>query len=323
MRSFQAHDHAQLPAVHDGVEVSRPLQGRVGDKPVRHMIGRNRPLPVKAARVLRNQHEAGIRPIVNALRPGVAHAPAHVVGQALVEVDQQSIPLRIPLGISFEVDTEGEGSDVGDNAKQRTGKAIRRIGGTRRAAIVIFGSRVPMRIVDGVRGGLRSRVVELISVRLVHIVETSQVYPAHVHSGNAQDGVLERLDFKTQAGLRSVGRLVILDEANNDRLQRTCRIICNGLTGMEQRVQRGGIGERVSAKGRQPRIRVQIVLDIFSSWIFRQASARGNLAHEQGRRNLSVEEPGATTNHEAAVPARRVRESGARIEVLQRIVERR
>ena len=140
----------------------------------------------------------------------------------------------------------------GNDAKQCAGQAIRRVGGTSRAAIVVLGSGIPVRIVDSMGSRLGSSVVERVGIGLIHVVEAAQVHPAHVHSGDAQDGVFEGLDFKTQAGLRPVRGLVVLDKAHNHRLQRTRRVIGNGLAGMEQRIQSGGIGGRVRAKGRQP-----------------------------------------------------------------------
>src|SRR5207249_8649891 len=53
----------------------------------------NRSFPVKTATILRDQHEAGVRAIVNALRPGVTEAETHVMTHAFVEVNQQAVPL--------------------------------------------------------------------------------------------------------------------------------------------------------------------------------------------------------------------------------------
>ena len=80
------------------------------------------------------------------------------------------------------------------------------------------------------------------------------MYAAHVHSGDAQDGVFERLHLKAQAGLRPVGRLVVFNEAHDHRFQRTRRVIGRGLAGMKQCIQRGRIGKGISPKGREPGI---------------------------------------------------------------------
>ncbi len=86
-----------------------------------------------------------------------------------------------------------------------------------------------------------------------------------MHPRDVKDGVFERLNFNAQAGLSPVGRLVVLDEAYDYRLERARWVVCRGLVSVEQRIQRGGIREGSSAEGREPRVRIQVVLDAFSS----------------------------------------------------------
>ena len=90
--------------------------------------------------------------------------------------------------------------------------------------------------------------------RADYIVEAAQVDPAHVHSGDAKDGVLKRLELKTQAGLSSIWRLMVFHKAHDHCFQRTRRVVGSGLARMEQRVQSTGIGEGIRSKGREPGI---------------------------------------------------------------------
>src|SRR5437016_8195842 len=76
MWCLQAHDHAKLPIVQNGIGVGRPGYGRVPHEAVGDVIGRKSELFIEAASVLRYEHEAGIRSSVTSFRPGVAQSPA-------------------------------------------------------------------------------------------------------------------------------------------------------------------------------------------------------------------------------------------------------
>jgi len=52
--------------------------------------------------VLRDEHKAGVGPIVNAFRIRIAHAQAEMVTRALVKVDEQAVPFRVPSGSSLK-----------------------------------------------------------------------------------------------------------------------------------------------------------------------------------------------------------------------------
>src|SRR5207249_11775431 len=84
----------------------------------------NRSFPVKTATILRDQHEAGVRAIVNALRPGVTEAETHVMTHAFVEVNQQAVPLRIPFRVGLKVNPEWKSPNAGDHTKQGARQAI-------------------------------------------------------------------------------------------------------------------------------------------------------------------------------------------------------
>ena len=77
--------------------MSWALQRGVAHKTMCDVIGRNRALPIEAAAILGDKHEAGIGPIIDPLGPGIAQAPAHMISQALIEIHQQAIPLGIPF----------------------------------------------------------------------------------------------------------------------------------------------------------------------------------------------------------------------------------
>ena len=93
MWRLKRHDRAQLPTVQKRVFVLRPVNRGIGDEAIGDAIRRNRSLSIEAATVLRDQHEARVRAVVDALRPGVADAKAHVMARALVEIHQQAVPL--------------------------------------------------------------------------------------------------------------------------------------------------------------------------------------------------------------------------------------
>ena len=200
----------------------RPIESGVGHEAMLHIVGGDRAFFVEATTILWNEHEAGVGSVVNALGPGITDPPSYVVGEAFVEVDQKSIPNRIPFGISLEVHCETQkacgnctpgkyrASHPGRNHRRKAGKI---------GAIHILESQVAAGIVEG---ELPSRI------RLIHIEETSQVNAAHMQTGNVEDCVLERLEFDSQAYLCSVGRLVIFVEAHDHRVERWIRIDCGG-----------------------------------------------------------------------------------------------
>ncbi len=153
--------------------MSRPFQRGIAHKAVCHVVGGNSPFPIKAASVLRNEHEAGIGTIVDAFRPGITQTPSPVMGRPFVKVHQQTVPLGIPFGVGLEVYPERESPDAGDDTKQSARQAIGWVGGTSRVTVVVFLSRPSLRIVNCMGRSLCSRVVERVRVGLIHIVEAA------------------------------------------------------------------------------------------------------------------------------------------------------
>ncbi len=129
-----------------------------------HVIGGEGLLGAEVERVLRNQNEAGVRAIVERLRPGVAQAVAEVMCDAFVEIDEQAIELGVPAGIRFEEDE------------------VR----ARRCELLLAPS-------------LSARVVQITleSVgRLVDVVEAAQVNAVGAEVAEAQDVVFRGLEFE-------------------------------------------------------------------------------------------------------------------------------
>src|SRR5439155_1875035 len=100
-----------LPVIRKRIHVSGAGESGVADEAISGVICGNRSFPVKTATILREQHEAGVRAIVNALRPGVTEAETHVMTNAFVEVDQQAVPLRIPFRTAVKVNPERRSSE--------------------------------------------------------------------------------------------------------------------------------------------------------------------------------------------------------------------
>src|SRR6267378_2916792 len=89
-------DQAKKEVPRKRIPALRSCNRSIHDHPVAHVIRRESALCTKILAVLRNQHEAGVRPIVDGLRPGIADAVRKIVRQPLVHVDQQPVILRIP-----------------------------------------------------------------------------------------------------------------------------------------------------------------------------------------------------------------------------------
>src|SRR5689334_4748039 len=98
----------------------------------------------------------------------------------LIEVDQQTIPLGIPLGIGLKIyrkasETRGNRTSGKDRAAH-AGKDNRRE--TRKIrAIHVLGPNIALGVVEWQLAA---------GVGLVHIEETSQMNAPHMHAGNIQ-----------------------------------------------------------------------------------------------------------------------------------------
>src|SRR6267378_5189099 len=72
-------DQAKKEVACKRIPALRSCNRSIHDHPVAHVIGRERALCTKILAVLRNQHEAGVRPIVDGLRPRIADAVRKIV----------------------------------------------------------------------------------------------------------------------------------------------------------------------------------------------------------------------------------------------------
>src|SRR5262249_24337872 len=137
-----------------------------------------------------------------------------------IEIYKKAIPLRVPLGIGLEINAERECADVRDNTDRITQKTERTDDGIRIRAVEILGASIAVRIVHDMRG----IVVGGVGIGLIDVIVTTQMYSAHVQAGNLQHGVLEGLQLKAEAGLRSVWRLVCFGESHDRGIQPACWI---------------------------------------------------------------------------------------------------
>src|SRR6267142_4075398 len=189
-------DQAKKKVACKRIPALRSCNRSIHDHPVAHVIRRERALRSKILAVLRNQHEAGVRPIVDGLRPGIADAVRKIVRQPLVYVDQQPVILRIPTRGRFKIDSNRESAHAG----------IKRARDEAHSAIFILGTCAPSRIVFR---------YNLCRIRLVHIEEAAQMHAAYVQAANADRRLRQRIEFDCQAGLHAIRILVILVEAYN------------------------------------------------------------------------------------------------------------
>src|SRR6266478_746134 len=162
---------------------------------VAHVVGGDGAFRTKILAVLRYQHKAGIRPVVDGLGPGVANAVGKVVCQPPVHIDEQAVILRVPSRCSFKIDCDRKGAHTG---REWAGKRV--------GAIQILRPRAALRIVQS---------NDRRGVWLVHVEEAAEVNPADVQSANAYGRIPQWFKFEGQAGLPPVRVLVILVKAHN------------------------------------------------------------------------------------------------------------
>ena len=171
----------------------------VQDETTTNIIGRKSALRTEVLAVLRNQNEAGIGPVVDRFGPGVADAVGEMMGQALVDVDQQAVVLGVPARGGLEINSPPRIASS-RNARSTNGHW---------AEICILCARVAHRIVylHRPRG-----------IRLVYIVETSKMDAADMQTADTDRGVPERLELNCHAGLDAIGVFVIFNESYDRRV---------------------------------------------------------------------------------------------------------
>src|SRR4029077_10563024 len=115
--------------------------------------------------VLRDQYEAGIWPIVNGFRPGVADAVREMMRQALGHIDQQAIILGIPARSCLEINCNRKSAHAGSKRACRNGRAID-----------VFLSTAALRVKSSHLGG---------RVRLIYVKEATEMDAADVVTADA------------------------------------------------------------------------------------------------------------------------------------------
>src|SRR5258708_37486236 len=259
------------------------------------------------------------------MRPSVADGKRKIVAHPLVHADEQAVVNGIPTGLCFEEDAivrvaeAGDSVDVGYACNHHRCREIHvgstgAVGGvgnsTRlKVEVHILATRLPLRVVELHRAG---------RVRLIHVVKAAQVDSAQVDSCDAQQRILEGLEFQRGAGLNTVRVLAILIEPDDGRgLQEattrqsssraipgndpdraepgrySVRIIClsrgTKRAASKQRSKRGICDEWGAGKTKKASFRIQTVFK-WAPRIGGQAAARWRLTHEQGCGDNSVQQ---------------------------------
>src|SRR5260370_14943870 len=168
------------------------------------MVGGQSPLRSEVLAILGDQNEAGIRAVVDSLRPCVTDAIGEMTGEALVDVDQQTVVLRIPTRSCLKVNRDRKGAHARRKGARRNGGAIN-----------VLQSAAALRVMDGHLGG---------RIRLVHIIETAEMDAANVQTADAHRRIREGIKFNRRAGLNAVRVPVVLIEANHNGRSKECAV---------------------------------------------------------------------------------------------------
>src|SRR5260370_21351531 len=197
-RRLNRGDQAEEKVARDHVPRFWSGHRAVQHQAIAHIVGGDGPFRTEILAVLRNQHEAGIWPVVYGLGPGVANPIRELMRQALIHVDQQAVVLRIPARGGFKIN--------GD--RRRAHARVERAWHGPDSAIFIFGTRASARVMQS---------NDLRWIRLVHIEKAAEVHAAHMQPADTDRGVRPRIEFQGYAGLHAVRISVILIEAHHNR----------------------------------------------------------------------------------------------------------
>src|SRR5258708_34591327 len=153
------------------------------------------------------------------MRPGVADGEREIVAYPVGHADKQTVVDGIPSGICFEENAIVRVAEAWDSVDMgyawnhhrcreihvvSTG-AVGRVGNAAglKVEVHVLATRLPLGVVK-LHGAGR--------VRLIYIVKAAQVDSAQVDSRDAQQRVLEGLEFQRGTGLNAVRVLAILVE---------------------------------------------------------------------------------------------------------------
>src|SRR5260370_29176242 len=256
------------------------------------MVGGQSPLGSEVLAILGDQNEAGIRAVVDSLRPCVTDAIGEMTGEALVDVDQQTVVLRIPTRSCLKVNRDRKGAHARRKGARRNGGAIN-----------VLQSAAALRVMDGHLGG---------RIRLVHIIETAEMDAANVQTADAHRRIGERIEFNRSAGLNVVKVPEISIQPNHNGRSKECtfsdrstsrervreRISCIvRISSIFDQTLEPETGDRRGAgEGEEFCLGVDIVLERPPRIFADCSAARWNLAGEERRRNNSMEQGDAGSN---------------------------
>lgn len=88
LRRLDGGDHAKEKIAREGIPGMGRRERAVDDQAVADVVGREGALGAEVLAVLWNQDEAGVRPVIDGLRPCVANSIREIARQPLIDVDQ-------------------------------------------------------------------------------------------------------------------------------------------------------------------------------------------------------------------------------------------
>ncbi len=237
-----------------------------------------------------------------------------MVAHAFVEIDQQTIPRRVPPRSGFKVDRVQGGEARSGTARARN---------PRRSEVGILRATLSSGVMHGHLAA---------GVGLVHVEEAPQVHSFGTQEADVESGFLGWLKFKPQAGLDSVGRFVVLVKARNHSItEKAATRDCAA----RAKTQRGGVrvrpGEHAgkrnlcnvgrAGESEQPCGCVQSILIRVAGECPGGAAARRRLAGQQGHWDNPMEKSGATAQDNVVLAAKVIGKTSARIEFCFRAVQ--
>src|SRR5216683_1592009 len=290
-RRLDGGDYGEEEIPADGAPAIGSRNRAIEHQALANIVAREGALGAEVLAVLGDEHEAGIRAIVDALGHRVTDSVSEVVTEPLVYTQKKTVVDRVPAGGRFEIDPEWE---LTDRRRKRTGR--------NKGTINVFWASASLRVVERNGGG---------GVGLVHVEEAAEVNPAHMENAQADRGVRQGFEFDGETRLNAVRILVILNETYSDHVKSDRRV--SAVDG--ERVKQRSHGGRIAAEGKGPRRRVQRILEGTSGKFSLDAATDGPLASEQRRRDHPVKEAEAGAHDDVVFGADVVRHAEARIEI--------
>ncbi len=285
---------------------------------VANIVGRKRAFRAEILAVLRYQHKARIRAIIDGLSPGVAQAEGKIVRQPPIHIDKQAVVLRIPPRGRFKIDSNGERAHAGiERARNRS-----------HSTIFIFGTRATARVVQS---------YHLRRIRLVHVEEAAKMNATNMQAADADGCIWQRIKFDGEAGLHTVRVLVILIETHHHgrpeesavrdrraagkRIRERIRSVVRVRSIFHKPLQGKRSNRRRARKREKLGLGVQPILKRSPRILANRPTTGGLLARKQWRRNDAVEQTKAGAHDNVALRADVVREAHAWIDVLPLCVQ--